>query len=55
MIDYEYGGANAAAYDIGNHFCEFAGLVIDYYDGSLYVFICVCLLDIPRQPTCIII
>ena len=25
MVDYEYGGPNPAAYDIGNHFCEFAG------------------------------
>lgn len=28
MVDFEYGGANCAAYDIGNHFCEFAGQFI---------------------------
>ena len=25
MIDFEYGGPNYLAYDIANHFCEFAG------------------------------
>jgi hypothetical protein len=25
MIDFEYGGPNFLAYDIANHFCEFAG------------------------------
>ena len=32
MVDFEYGGANCAAYDIGNHFCEFAG---HYYSTHL--------------------
>ena len=27
MIDFEYGGPNYLAYDIANHFCEFAGTV----------------------------
>nr|XP_053629950.1 ethanolamine kinase 1-like [Cherax quadricarinatus] len=26
FIDYEYGGANYQAFDIGNHFNEFAGM-----------------------------
>jgi ethanolamine kinase len=32
MVDFEYGGPNCAAYDIGNHFCEFAGInePVDY-------------------------
>ena len=30
MVDYEYGGPNPAAYDIGNHFCEFAGLLLPF-------------------------
>jgi ethanolamine kinase len=38
MVDFEYGGANCAAYDIGNHFCEFAGITepVDYsrYPGK---------------------
>ena len=25
MVDYEYGGPNYLAFDIANHFCEFAG------------------------------
>ena len=25
FVDYEYSGLNYAAFDIGNHFCEFAG------------------------------
>ena len=25
LIDFEYGGANYQAFDIGDHFCEFAG------------------------------
>ncbi|CAI8035050.1 Ethanolamine kinase 2 [Geodia barretti] len=29
MVDYEYGGPNLAAYDIGNHFCEFAGVSLE--------------------------
>ncbi len=28
LIDFEYGGPNVAAFDIGNHFCEFAGIFI---------------------------
>ena len=28
MIDFEYGGSNYLAYDIANHFCEFAGACI---------------------------
>ena len=31
MVDFEYGGANCAAYDIGNHFCEFAGLIVEIH------------------------
>ncbi len=27
FIDLEYGGPNYLAFDIGNHFCEFAGTV----------------------------
>ncbi|XP_069196005.1 ethanolamine kinase 1 [Procambarus clarkii] len=34
FIDYEYGGANYQAYDIGNHFNEFAG--VDEVDYSRY-------------------
>jgi len=34
LIDYEYGGFNFEAFDIGNHFCEWAG--IDEVDYSLY-------------------
>ncbi|CAK8691922.1 unnamed protein product [Clavelina lepadiformis] len=34
FIDYEYAGFNYQAYDIGNHFCEFAG--IDDVDYNLY-------------------
>uniref|UniRef100_H2Y500 ethanolamine kinase n=1 Tax=Ciona savignyi TaxID=51511 RepID=H2Y500_CIOSA len=34
FIDYEYAGYNYQAADIGNHFCEFAG--IDNADFSLY-------------------
>ncbi|XP_078493186.1 ethanolamine kinase 2-like [Ciona intestinalis] len=34
FIDYEYAGVNYQAADIGNHFCEFAGL--DKVDYSLY-------------------
>ena len=33
FIDFEYGGYNYAAFDIANHFCEFAGFDGDY---SLY-------------------
>ena len=33
FIDYEYGGFNYAAFDIANHFCEFAGFDGNY---SLY-------------------
>lgn len=32
LIDYEYGGMNYAAYDISNHFCEWAG---DYTEDNL--------------------
>lgn len=34
FIDFEYAGANYLAYDIANHFCEFAG--VDNVDHSLY-------------------
>ena len=34
VIDFEYAGPNYLAYDIGNHFCEFAG--IDNVDYDLY-------------------
>lgn len=31
VIDFEYAGPNHLAYDIGNHFCEFAGIEnVDY-------------------------
>lgn len=30
FIDYEYSGYNYLAYDIGNHFNEFAGKKIDF-------------------------
>jgi ethanolamine kinase len=33
FIDYEYGGVSYRGFDIGNHFCEFAGFDLDY---SLY-------------------
>lgn len=29
FIDYEYADYNYQAYDIGNHFAEFAGLLLD--------------------------
>jgi len=34
FIDFEYAGPNYLAYDIANHFCEFAG--VDDVDHSLY-------------------
>lgn len=34
FIDYEYAGQNFQAFDIGNHFTEFAGMLSSY---SLYV------------------
>lgn len=37
MIDFEFSGPNYLAFDIGNHFCEFAGLeTVDYdrYPGE---------------------
>ncbi|KAG1706608.1 Ethanolamine kinase 1 [Nymphon striatum] len=34
FIDYEYSGPNYQAYDIANHFCEFAG--VDDYKPELY-------------------
>jgi len=34
FIDFEYAGINFLAYDIANHFCEFAG--VDNVDHSLY-------------------
>lgn len=31
LIDFEYAGPNYLAYDIANHFCEFAGIEnVDY-------------------------
>ena len=33
FIDYEYASSRYRGYDIGNHFCEFAGFDCDY---SLY-------------------
>lgn len=30
FIDYEYSGYNYLAYDIGNHFNEFAGMVVTW-------------------------
>lgn len=30
FIDYEYGAYNFRAFDIANHFCEFAGFELDY-------------------------
>ncbi|KAK4467937.1 hypothetical protein MN116_008544 [Schistosoma mekongi] len=30
FIDFEYCGFNHAAFDIGNHFCEFAGINVNY-------------------------
>ncbi len=34
FIDFEYADYNYQAFDIGNHFCEFAG--VDTYNPSLY-------------------
>ncbi|EGD83116.1 hypothetical protein PTSG_12075 [Salpingoeca rosetta] len=34
FIDYEYGGVNYCAYDIANHFNEFAGLDVETIDYS---------------------
>lgn len=34
FIDFEYGDFNYQAFDIANHFCEFAG--VDVFDPSLY-------------------
>lgn len=34
FIDFEYADLNYQAFDIANHFCEFAG--VDVYDPSLY-------------------
>ena len=34
MIDFEYAGPNYLAYDIADHFCEFAG--VDDVDYSRY-------------------
>lgn len=34
FIDFEYADFNYQAFDIGNHFCEFAG--VDTFDGTLY-------------------
>ncbi|KAI5093937.1 ethanolamine kinase 1 isoform X1 [Silurus meridionalis] len=36
FIDYEYAGYNYQAYDIGNHFNEFAGLNL-YRDKNIYI------------------
>ncbi|CAH8656036.1 unnamed protein product [Schistosoma rodhaini] len=33
FIDYEYCGFNHAAFDIGNHFCEFAGINVVNFDN----------------------
>lgn len=30
FIDFEYGGNNYRGFDIGNHFCEYAGFECDY-------------------------
>lgn len=30
FIDFEYGGYNYRGFDVGNHFCEFAGFACDY-------------------------
>ncbi len=30
FIDFEYGAPNYGAFDIGNHFCEYAGFACDY-------------------------
>lgn len=30
FIDYEYGAYNFRAFDLANHFCEFAGFELDY-------------------------
>ena len=37
MIDFEYGGPNYLAYDIADHFCEFAGTKLIIY--NLYIMI----------------
>lgn len=38
FIDFEYGGHNYRGFDIGNHFCEFAGFACDYsrYPGRSF-------------------
>jgi ethanolamine kinase len=36
FIDFEFAGPNHRAYDIGNHFCEFAGLDVQNMDYSRY-------------------
>lgn len=37
FIDYEYSGYNYLAYDIGNHFNEFAGKIQGLTSGVAYV------------------
>lgn len=37
FIDYEYSGYNYLAYDIGNHFNEFAGKIQDLTNEIAYI------------------
>ena len=45
LIDFEYSGPNYCAFDLGDHFCEFAGR-----DGQciclLKVVTCICLMKV---------
>jgi hypothetical protein len=34
FIDYEYAGFNPVALDIANHWCEYAGNILQRYFGS---------------------
>jgi hypothetical protein len=50
FIDYEYAGANYRGYDIGNHFCEFAGetpprslTLLSLF--TMLLFVCLCSLS----------
>lgn len=36
-IDYEYASMNFLPYDIGNHFCEYAGIYNVYFFFKLWV------------------
>ncbi len=39
FIDFEYGAYTSRGFDIGNHFCEYAGFECDYSRCG-YVYIC---------------